>query len=111
MNQGFHHLHKRKQIYQNLEPYPHTRRWKRIFDRFMYLVGTLGPVALLPQIIQVWFYRNTGGISLATWSLLGTAALLWCVYGIIHRERPIIVSNIMLALFNFAVVVGVLLYR
>jgi MtN3 and saliva related transmembrane protein len=111
MNQGLHHLTTRERVYKNLEPYPHPDKAKRIYDEVIYLVGIVSPFVILPQAINVWVYRQTEGISIITWALLGVASSMWLVYGIIHKEKPIIVTNVLLMLFNFSIALGVVLMR
>ncbi|HPL06254.1 MAG TPA: hypothetical protein PLW96_03265, partial [Bacteroidales bacterium] len=36
----------------------------------------------------------TGSISLYTYSLLWIAVTLWLIYGIVIRDKPLIISNI-----------------
>jgi len=78
-------------------------------DRVMYAVGILAPFVTLPQVIQVWIFRDSSGVSAITWLLMGIVALLWCVYGFIHKEKPLIISNALFCIFNFLIILGVFL--
>jgi len=77
----------------------------------MFVVGTFAPLALLPQVVQVFVNRDVAGLSASTWVLLGTINALWAIYGILHRERPIIIANAGMALLDFIVVFGIVLFR
>ena len=107
MNIADEHLRTRRRVHARLEEYPHPIRWKRVFDEFMYVVGILAPLALIPQVIQVWS-GDASGVSLFTWAMLGVATSFWLAYGIIHKEKPIIVTNCLALVLNFSVVAGVL---
>ena len=109
-NPGLHHLHKRKRIYLKHEPYPHPDKWKRLVDKFIYVVGILGPIMTVPQIMKVWIERNAAGISVTTWLAYTIMSFFWIIYGIIHKEKPIIVSSGLLFITNLLVVVGTLVY-
>jgi uncharacterized protein with PQ loop repeat len=111
MNSGHHHLHARKRVYTNLERYPHPNFFKRAFDYLVYFVALFTPVVLLPQVLQLFETKNAGGLSMSTWFLFGAIAVVWTTYGIIHREWPIIISNILIAFLDFMLVIGILMYR
>lgn len=82
-----------------------------LFDHVMIFVGLIGPLSLLPQIFSVWYSKNTAGISLLSWSLLAGVACVWVAYGMYRRSKALIISNLLLAIFDILVVVGVLLSR
>lgn len=111
MNGGLHHLLVRRRIYKNLEQFPHQDAGKRFFDRVMYGVSILGPAVLLPQVFQVYISRDVSALSLSTWALLGSVNILWAVYGYIHHERPILITNVFTCTLNFGIVIAILLYR
>lgn len=111
MNLGTSHLHLRKRMYENLEPYPHPIPFKRYFDGLMYVVGSLAPLALLPQVVHLYAHKDAAGLSISTWIMLGMINSLWVVYGAIHRERPIFIANLGMTILNFSIVVGIFLYH
>lgn len=84
---------------------------KNAFDVLIYPVAIGAPLALLPQVVQVYKTQDTGGLALSTWLILGILNLVWLMYGIVHRDKPIMLTNVMLACMNFAVVVAIVLYR
>src|SRR5262249_25603819 len=106
-----HHLHVRKRLWKNLERYPHPNLFKRAFDYLVYCVALFTPLVLLPQVLQVFETKSVAGLSISTWFLFGMIAVVWTTYGIIHKEWPIIISNILMAFLDFIVVVGILMYR
>ena len=109
MNLGLRHIRARRQITKRLEPFP-TRGPRKYYDYLMFGVGFVMPAALLPQVASVYVDHSTAGVSLVTWSLLTFFNVLWTIYGILHKDVPIIFANVFLFLFDFAIVVGVLLY-
>jgi uncharacterized protein with PQ loop repeat len=111
MNLGMKNLQMRKRLHSRIDPYPHPQKFTRYYDYLMYMVGTIAPLALVPQIYQLYVYRNASGLSILTWSLLGTTNLLWATYGVIHRERPIIFANAGMATLDCVIVLGILLFR
>jgi len=83
---------------------------KRLLDYLMYGVGIFAPLALLPQILQIYTTKSGAGLALPTWLLFVFVNLLWTAYGIVHKDKHIIYANALMALFNAIVVVGVLMY-
>ena len=107
---GFHHIRSRARAAEGLEPFPSRNAWKRYLDYLMYAVGVLSPLALLPQIGSIYLNHATEGVSIETWLLLCLFNLLWINYGIVHGDKPIIISHSLFAVFNVIIVAGVLMY-
>lgn len=100
----------RARFTKDLEPFPATGALKRFFDYLMYGVGILAPLALLPQIIQIYSTKSSVGISLLTWVLLVCINTLWALYGAVHKDTHIFFANAFLILFDLIIVVGILAY-
>ena len=107
---GFHHLRSRALISKGIEPFPARGAWERFFDYLMYGVGIFAPLALVPQILQIYTTKSSEGLSLPTWLLFIAVNTLWAIYGAVHKDKHILFANVFMALFNAAVVVGVLMY-
>lgn len=105
-----HHAHIRKRMYKHLEEYPHPNLFKRFLDKSIFIIGVLGPIMTIPQVVQIWFAQNAAGVSLLSWISYFVFAGFWLTYGIVHKEEPIILSNVLALLVNGVVVVGVVLY-
>ncbi len=106
-----HHHSIRKRVHVRHEPYPHPDRRKRIVDALVYVAGILGPLMAIPQLMDIFIGKNVAGLSLLTWSLWAFLNIFWILYGILHKERPIIITYIMWLVVNLAIVIGILLYR
>ena len=107
---GQHHAHIRKRIHQKHEKYPHPNKTKRFMDKAIYVVGVFGPVMTVPQLIKIYVEKTTAGISLITWVAYLIVALFWLTYGVMHKEKPIIFTNILWISINIPIIVGTLLY-
>ena len=107
---GFHHLRSRTLVAQGLEPFPARSAWKRFLDRLMYSVGVLAPLALMPQVISIYVDHEKQGVSLETWVLLAVFNVLWVVYGIVHKDKPIIITHTLFTILDVSIVAGVLLF-
>jgi len=98
---GLHHFHRRKRIYLNHEPYPHPNKWKRVVDKLIYFVVIIVPLMTVPQVTKVWIDKNVQGISIIAWSTYTIASLFWVIYGVMHKEKPIIVTSSLLFILDF----------
>jgi len=107
---GFHHLRARIRHTKGLDIFPSRSLGKRYFDYLMYGIGIIAPLALVPQILEVYSTKSGAGLSLPTWSLFIAFNILWTIYGVLHKDIHILVANALMILFNGAVVVGILLY-
>ncbi len=83
---------------------------KRLFEKFMLVFATVEPIATIPQIIEVWKSGNDGSVSLATWSFYSLTSLMWLTYGIVRKDKPLIVSGILWVASQGLVVLGLLLH-
>lgn len=107
---GLHHVHLRKRGKAGLEPYPAQSSFKRSLDKLMFVVAFVAPIALLPQVHQVYFARSVAGLSLYTWGGLTVVNGLWALYGLVHKDRPIFIANLLIALLNLSVAIGIVKY-
>lgn len=101
-----HHLHRRRRR----EPYPATGVGLRVLDIVVYAAGIAGPLATIPQVLEIYTTHSAEGVSLVTWLMYALFDLPWVIYAIVHREPPLILCYALWFAFNCAVVVGVLLY-
>src|SRR3989344_8821808 len=106
---GFHHIGARIRATNGLEPFPSKNAWKRTLDYVMYGVGIFAPLALVPQILQIYTTKSGAGLALPTWLLFILFYTLWATYGAVHKDKHIFFANILMAMFNSVVVIGVLL--
>lgn len=111
MPTAIHHLHKRKRIYVNKEPYPHPQLWKRVLDKMVYAVGVLGPLSTIPQIIKIWIGKNASGISLITWVFYLIGAIVLFFYGTAHKEKPLIIMYFLWIIVDVILIIGIIFYR
>ena len=107
---GFHHLRKRVRISHGLEPFPARTFWLRALDALMYVVAFIAPLALVPQIMEIYGTKSAAGVSLATWLALGVVNILWTIYAAVHRDKVLFLASILIALFDLVIVVGIFLY-
>jgi len=83
----------------------------KLFSAFAYCVAIFSPLFVLPQLVKIWQQKNAQELSLLTWGGYTFGALLWFIYGIVHKEKPIVITNLMLFVIYSAILVSMLIYR
>jgi uncharacterized protein with PQ loop repeat len=86
------------------------RMFRRKIDYLIYFIGIITPFSLIPQITQIWFGQNVAGVSVWSWLIMIFFAFFWLAYGIIHKYKPIIITNILWISAEIAVVIGYFIY-
>lgn len=75
------------------------------------IAGSLGVIAWIPQIREVWIEELHEGISLPTFFLVSTALALWLIYGILIGSISIILANVAALACIISLIVGVIRLR
>ncbi len=108
---GQHHFHlRKKKKNKTQEQFPYKSKFKNFIDRVIYPVALLGPIVTVPQFLDVWTSKDASGLSLLTWSSWVVISVFWLIYGMLHKESPIIFANILWILVQGGTVLGILLY-
>ena len=105
MHFGFHH-HIRLRRHQR----SHSSILKILFDRAAYIAGVMIAIMTAPQIWQIYTTQNATGVSLFTWLMYGLGSVFWVGYGIVHKEKPIVFTNVVASTLQLIVALGVVLY-
>lgn len=105
---GLHHHHKR------LKHSQHNRSTQtslqRIVDQLVYIFGVFSVIVYIPQLMKIWGEKSTAGVSILSWIGLFIGTLFWFLYGVIHKEKPIIFINLFIGITQLLIILGVLLY-
>ena len=107
---GLHHQQKRKRIYQKYEEYPHPNKFKRVVDKLIYVMGVVVPIFTIPQAAQIWLNKTAEGVSSITWITYLINTIIWMVYGIIHKEKPVIFTFSFMTIINIVIVIGIIVF-
>ena len=110
MASALHHLHVRKRIHQKHQTYPHPDKLRNFLDKCIYGGAVIGPLFILPQVIAIWGAKNAAGVSFIAWLAFLVGSMFWLLYGVLHKEKPIIVANLLCSVFNFAIVLGIVFF-
>lgn len=105
-----HHLHKRKRMHEKLEKFPHPNKRIKFLDNMLLLIASISPLSTVPQIIKIYATKNAIGVSKLTFSLFALFDIPWIIYGVVHKEKPIIIAYSLWLIANITIVTGTLIY-
>ncbi len=108
--EGLHHLSVRRRIHKKHEKYPHPNKLKRFIDRSAYGIGIIGPIMTLPQVIKIWVGKNAAGLALISWCTYLVVAIFWLTYGMMHKEKPLILMYTSWIIMHILIITGIILY-
>lgn len=80
-------------------------------DRFMYAVALIAPFLTVPQLMRVWQTNGTQGVSIITWGGYACVSVMWFIYALRHKEKPLMLTHFLLFLLNVSIVVGVIFHH
>lgn len=79
-------------------------------DRATFAVAILEPLMTIPQAAIIFQEHTAAGVSLSTWVGYEVLTLVWLWYGYIHKERMILVYQVLFLIMQTAVIVGGVMY-
>lgn len=86
------------------------RRGKNFLDKLIYLSAFVGPILTIPQVLKIFDEKNASGVSIIYWLGILGGTILWGIYGIVHKEKPIIVANFLMGILAIITAIGIVLY-
>ena len=86
--------------------------WLRYFESFMFIMRIVGPFATAPQLVKLYYTHShhAPGLSLSSWLAYSFLHVLWFIYGLIHKNVPIWVGNLISTVMNMLMVIGILIH-
>src|SRR6266581_4265390 len=90
----------------------HLSKEKQIIliNRLMGVAAVIHPLTAVPQVYKIYDTHNATGVSILTWLGFMTLGLIFLAYGIVHKIKPLIVTQVLWYIVDFLVVLGVLMY-
>jgi uncharacterized protein with PQ loop repeat len=76
----------------------------------VYVAVIGGPLMTLPQIYSIWM-EHQKGVSIVSWTGYMLTGVIWLVYGLKHREWPIIILQLTWIALDLGVIVGLVLLK
>lgn len=79
-------------------------------DELFYLGGIISPIVAMPQAYKIYVTKSAVGVALETWVLYFFAALCMCVYGMLHKQKPILFMNLTVLPVYILIIIGIVIY-
>ena len=86
-----------------------THHNRNTLDKLTYVSGVLLPILTLPQAYAVLVDKATDGVSLITWGFYLVSSSLFAIFGVVHKEKLLMVTYIPFVIVEAAIVVGILI--
>lgn len=107
LNIGWNHFHNNYKLPNDQSPLLRDPRFQKFINGSVYAIGILGVSATIPQILKIWVEREAEGVSLVTWIGFTISACFWLAYGLIHRDKAIVLSSSCALVADLMIVTGV----
>jgi uncharacterized protein with PQ loop repeat len=79
-------------------------------DKIVYLAGIVSLLIMLPQLKLVYMEKNASGLEPITWIVLTIMDIPWIIYGVVHKERPLVFIYTMWLIINGLIFIGAVIY-
>lgn len=110
MNLGLHHLLENSKTLEERE-IENNKKLKLFINKFIYFVGGFGIAVTIPQLTKIWVSREISGVSMTTWAGFFISSSFWLLYGLVHKEKPIIYTNIAACFLQFLIILGIIIHK
>lgn len=89
----------------------HTSIFHKALNAVIMVVATASPLITIPQLSDIYIKKTAAGVSSITWLAYIFTSAIWLYYGIIHREKVIIVNGILGIVLGSLIFLGTLIYK
>lgn len=86
-----------------------TKQKSKALEQAMLIVAVVEPLMTIPQIIDIYGHPGDNRVSVLTWLLYAVASLMWLVYGLYNRNKPLILTGILWLVMEVLVIAGIAL--
>ncbi len=104
-----HHIHKRK----NEGSYPlspDSNIWMKVLEKATIAAGVIGPIMVIPQIYTIYSSHSAAGVSTVSWFAFAILDIPFLIYGIVHKDKPIVITYALWMIANFIVAIGAVIF-
>ena len=95
----------------HLQKYLTKKKETALVDRLMSAAAVIHPLTATPQVYTIYSTHNVSGVSLWTWLGFMTLGMIFLAYGILHKIKPFIVTQVLWFIIDLSIVLGVIIYR
>lgn len=85
-------------------------KWKKLLYRITLLVGIIGPLGNIPQIVKIFVTKDATGVSMLTWIFPVIFDIPFILWGIVRRDIPVTITYSLWFVSSSIVVIGTIMY-
>jgi uncharacterized protein with PQ loop repeat len=104
------HLNIRKKQIKDENKKSSKDKFVYILDDIVLLLAFVMPLTFIPQIIKMHVTQSVTDISLTTYISLLALTLPWVLYGMVHKEKVIILNNFMWLVVHLSIIISYFIY-
>ena len=90
--------------------YRHHKKSTKSIDNVMDVVAVVAPLLGIPQAVLIFSERDASGVSLFSWVAFAVVAIVFLMYAIAHKIKPLIVTNALWLVVYVSIIPGILIY-
>lgn len=83
---------------------------KSAVDKICYAASVFMPATAIPQIHQLYTTRDADSLSLLMWVLYLVGIIPFMLFGILHKEKQLVVLNVLWLIVTLTIIAGILLF-
>lgn len=81
-----------------------------ILDKVVLAIAFIEPLTTTGQIYQIYKNKDATGNSLVTWTFFALSAVIWLIYSIKLKNKPLIISSLLWLITESVVVFEIVHY-
>ena len=85
-------------------------RISRYYEKYMFVVGIFGQAVFYAQALKIYSTQSADDVSMVGFSFGLVSVSSWLIYGMLLKNRVLIISNIIAVIGAAMVILGILLY-
>jgi len=85
-------------------------KWVAFYDKYMIFAGMFGQYLFYAQAYKIFTTKSANDLSLDGFVVIIISTLSWLIYGIIHKNTPVIAAQIVALIGMFMVIIGIFLH-
>jgi uncharacterized protein with PQ loop repeat len=79
-------------------------------NKLVLIIAFLEPLFTTGQIVQIWKHKDAKGNSLATWLFFDLSAVIWLLYALKIKNKPLIITECLWIITQTVVIIEILYY-
>ena len=79
-------------------------------EKLVGLIAMVYPLTAIPQVAKIWYYKETAGVSLLSWSLFLAFTVPLLLYVIVKKDKRLTLMWSLWALTYVSIIIGLIIH-